>query len=106
MQILSITDATWDNCVLQFPARIAPWSMPTQMPKFDYAGLTDTGRKRLANEDACHCEPLMGLFVVCDGIGGQPSGEAASQIICHSFGHLVRRRLRSLSALESRSRQK
>lgn len=26
------------------------------------------------------------LFVVCDGVGGQSSGEVASQIVCQSFG--------------------
>lgn len=65
--------------------------------KLEYAGLTDVGQRRLANEDAWHIDPRMGLFVVCDGIGGQPSGEAASQIVTHTLGHVVRRHLRQVT---------
>lgn len=54
---------------------------------------------RLANEDCSLCDPRMNLFVVCDGLGGRPSGEAASHIIAYSLGHLIRRRLRKLTAL-------
>ena len=70
------------------------------MAKLDWASLTDVGLKRLANEDAYHSDPRMGLFVVCDGIGGQPSGEAASHIIAHSLGHVIRRLLRQVSELD------
>lgn len=69
-------------------------AMPSDVANVEYAGHTDTGRRRLANEDAFHCDQRMGLFAVCDGIGGQPSGEAASQIIAPALGHLIRRGLR------------
>jgi len=39
-------------------------------------GSTDTGRKRLRNEDAFVCEPP--LFAVADGMGGAQAGEVAS----------------------------
>jgi serine/threonine protein phosphatase PrpC len=68
--------------------------------QLDFASLSDTGRRRLANEDAHHCDAQMGLFVLCDGIGGQPSGEAASQIIVHTLGYLVRQLLRDLGHLD------
>ena len=74
--------------------------MPALLPKLEHASLSDPGKRRLANEDASHCNPNMGLFVVCDGIGGQPSGEAASQIIAHSLGHRIRRRLRGLDTID------
>jgi len=41
---------------------------------------TDTGRVRDLNEDAYALRPEQGLFVVCDGMGGCPAGEVASQI--------------------------
>jgi protein phosphatase len=40
------------------------------------AGVTDTGRKRLRNEDAFICEPP--LFAVADGMGGARAGEIAA----------------------------
>jgi serine/threonine protein phosphatase PrpC len=40
------------------------------------AGLTDTGRRRLRNEDAFICEPP--LFAVADGMGGARAGEIAA----------------------------
>jgi PPM family protein phosphatase len=41
---------------------------------------TDTGRVRLLNEDAYGSRAGDGLFVVCDGMGGAPAGEVASQM--------------------------
>jgi len=42
------------------------------------AGLTDTGRRRLQNEDSFVCEPP--LFAVADGVGGAQAGELASSL--------------------------
>lgn len=42
------------------------------------AGLTDTGRRRLQNEDAFVCRPP--LFAVTDGMGGAQAGELASRL--------------------------
>jgi len=41
---------------------------------------TDTGRVRDRNEDAFRLRAERGLFVVCDGMGGGPAGEVASEI--------------------------
>ena len=41
---------------------------------------TDTGRVRRLNEDAYVLRADQGLFVVCDGMGGAPAGEVASQL--------------------------
>jgi PPM family protein phosphatase len=41
---------------------------------------TDTGRVRTLNEDAYALRAADGLFVVCDGMGGAPAGEVASQM--------------------------
>jgi protein phosphatase len=41
---------------------------------------TDRGRVRELNEDAYMLRADEGLFVVCDGMGGAPAGEVASQL--------------------------
>jgi len=74
--------------------------MASHVPQLQHAVLTDVGRKRLANEDAVSADTRMGLFVVCDGVGGRPSGEAASQIVSHTLAHALRRRLRGLKRLD------
>jgi PPM family protein phosphatase len=42
------------------------------------AGVTDTGRRRLRNEDAFVCRPP--LFAVADGMGGARAGEVAARL--------------------------
>src|SRR5687768_11119281 len=42
-------------------------------------GHTDAGRKRKRNEDAWLGDPKLGLFVVCDGVGGRARGDLASE---------------------------
>jgi protein phosphatase len=42
------------------------------------AGVSDTGRRRLRNEDAFVCEPP--LFAVADGMGGARAGEIAARL--------------------------
>jgi hypothetical protein len=42
-------------------------------------GYTDTGRRRKHNEDAWLGDEKLGLFVVCDGVGGRARGEVASE---------------------------
>ncbi|MEM9751963.1 MAG: protein phosphatase 2C domain-containing protein [Planctomycetota bacterium] len=69
------------------------------LPDLQYGAQTDPGRKRLANEDAFAADPRLGLFVVCDGIGGQPSGEAASNLVAHSVAHLLKRGVRRYNRL-------
>lgn len=71
----------------------------TRCANYEYASITDVGNVRLANEDALHNDERMGLFVVSDGIGGHPSGEAASQLVANTLGLLFVRRLKAMQQI-------
>lgn len=47
--------------------------------KLRYSALSDVGQVRKHNEDAYLADDRLGLFVVCDGVGGRSCGEVASR---------------------------
>jgi serine/threonine protein phosphatase PrpC len=47
--------------------------------QIEATGATDVGRKRPGNEDSFLIDESIGLYVVCDGMGGHAAGEVASQ---------------------------
>lgn len=58
--------------------------------QLDAFALTIAGR-RSNNEDAVCARPELGLFVVCDGLGGYEGGEIASALAIETIHELVRR---------------
>jgi protein phosphatase len=52
---------------------------------WDCAGATDVGRKRSLNEDVYLMRPDLGLFIVCDGMGGHSAGEVAAGIAAQTI---------------------
>jgi serine/threonine protein phosphatase PrpC len=49
-------------------------------PRVEAFGLSHPGLVRLTNEDAFLVAPDVGLFAVCDGVGGNAAGEVASRM--------------------------
>ncbi|MEP6782390.1 MAG: hypothetical protein ABI983_01900 [Acidobacteriota bacterium] len=47
---------------------------------------TSVGRVRPINEDAFATDPELGMFVVCDGMGGAAAGEVPSRLAVDTIG--------------------
>src|SRR4051812_11566983 len=66
------------------------------------AGASHSGLQREVNEDRYHYDPVRGLFLVIDGVGGQAAGEKAAETALA----MVRARLeRETGAVEDRVRE-
>lgn len=59
--------------------------------ELSFAALTDVGKKREENEDNFLVDESLGLYVVCDGMGGHAAGEVASALAVRTFHEEVKR---------------
>ncbi|MBS1872984.1 MAG: protein phosphatase 2C domain-containing protein [Acidobacteria bacterium] len=66
------------------------------------AGLSDTGRQRQENEDRIHVDPVRGVFIVADGLGGHAAGEKAAETAVEM---ILTRLSRKVGAPEDRMRE-
>jgi serine/threonine protein phosphatase PrpC/CRP-like cAMP-binding protein len=60
-------------------------------PEVLFAALTDVGRQREHNEDNFLVDKKLGLFVVCDGMGGHAAGEVASALAVRTLHEEIKR---------------
>src|SRR5690349_20874754 len=58
--------------------------------RVESAGRSDVGLVREKNEDSFIVEPDLGLYVVCDGMGGHVGGQVASQTAVATIAGSVR----------------
>ncbi len=56
-----------------------------------FAALTDVGKERDHNEDNFLVDKKLGLYVVCDGMGGHAAGEVASALAIRTFHEEIKR---------------
>ncbi|MGA2248969.1 Stp1/IreP family PP2C-type Ser/Thr phosphatase [Terracidiphilus sp.] len=59
-------------------AESAPTLSATSRPNLAVSALSDVGCVRTNNEDAYGYDSELGIFVICDGMGGMAAGEVAS----------------------------
>jgi serine/threonine protein phosphatase PrpC/CRP-like cAMP-binding protein len=64
---------------------------PMSSLEIQFGALTDVGRQREHNEDNYLVDKKLGLFVVCDGMGGHAAGEVASALAVRTLHEEIKK---------------
>ena len=67
--------------------------------QFTAFGRTDVGYKRTSNQDAIFADDSLGLYIVCDGMGGYEGGEIASSLAIEAVVTYVRDHRKELNLM-------
>jgi serine/threonine protein phosphatase PrpC len=60
-------------------------TLSTFSPQIKYNAYSHQGMKRSNNEDSFLVDESLGLYIVCDGMGGHAAGEVASKLAVESI---------------------